>query len=1338
MKRRQAKPARQKRRRSNKDMVREYYRQKLFWTGHLGRGTDNNNKPQQTHNNKQIRKKKIARQLRRQARRRRKEPTNEDNNISNTNNNSGNINNNNSNANSNNNSNNSNETGEAASEPQSGNRHIRAAAARRVGGRRVTSAGARQGQTSERKKRRKGKRSNASSKFVHWNCCGAIGELALKRVIKEVKRVKADCAVLVETHRSEGQEEGFSVDGYCIYGIDNKGKGKRKGCDGVMIALACNVADAHIVTPTFVNSRLMMLEVRSKAVKSRSSRVYIAAYAPTNVASAEVKDAYYEALDKLMSKIPRYASVFMGVDANGQLGKEVEPGMGRVLGPHGRDVRNENGNRLVRFAQIHGLNVVNTKFDRVPDESYTHRRPPLERGGERTFVCLDYILTKQADVRHVENFKVIDLSAEQSDHLMLSIVIKGRISRSRTKPRQAPRTRRLNTSVLANSEKKALVQEAMNEVLAGLDVTADGPTEDILADWAEQTRNVIEECAGEEPKPIRLEDWFADSTMQQDYEMARARMMDKWRELKDSKKRWGSNNVVTREAKKTYNKSKNELRALLRERESLYWLAIANQLMELNRRKDSRGFHKYVKLASGQGPQVKKCSTMENGDGSFVVGADKIRERWAEYFFGLLNVSEEETSAIDESILEELEQRATNVGLGAVPTEGEVRLALGSMKNCKAPGPDRIPAEFLKLYLDSTESVQLLTELMGRVWKKKEVPQSWKLAVIKVIFKNKGGLTKCGNYRGVSLLDHAGKVLLKVVTARLTKYAEEQGLLPEEQSGFRPKRSTTDMLYVVQMLQEFGRVKNVPLFFCFIDLTKAYDTVNRRLLWKILAKAGLPQELIELIRAFHDGTQACVRFEGEDSASFSVNQGLRQGCVLAPLLFNLFFAAVLEVARKRILADETAANDLVKVKTCMSSHPWDVKTRNSAKPEDIEKLSLAELWSMLYADDAGIVSKSEAGLTSMMNIIVQATSQFGLTVSEDKTKTMYVAKEKELEVRRVKIAVSAGGQSYGQVEHFTYLGTKLSDGGGVSSEIATRISKTWGKWKARKKSLYQNKGVRPHVKLMMLKTEVIETLMYGCAAWTTNADDIAALNSTHYKLLIQTLGLWKKKETDRPRSYSSILKEYDCVSMEATLKWRRLKWAGSVIRMGDNRLPKIMMFGELVGGVRSRGGQIGQWRTELLGDMTDFGWIKKKWGGVTPTCWEKYKALVWKEEISVMAISPEDWTAALLKGEARFMSKWHAKEEAESKERGRLRMIDLIRLRVVVWGGLLGGWRPRTVDMVGWEDFEAKWNMVRQCKEVRELRIKKQQLEDFDKDVEEGRLVLSELEKLELEQATSR
>ena len=111
-----------------------------------------------------------------------------------------------------------------------------------------------------------------------------------------------------------------------------------------------------------------------------------------------------------------------------------------------------------------------------------------------------------------------------------------------------------------------------------------------------------------------------------------------------------------------------------------------------------------------------------------------------------------------------------------------------------------------------------------------------------------------------------------------------------------------------------------------------------------------------------------------------------------------------------------------------------------------------------------------------------------------------------------------------------------------------------------------------------------------------------------------------------------------------------------------------------------------------------------------------------------MAIKPEDWTAALIKGEIQFMNEWHAKEESESEERKRLRMIELTRLRVVVWGG----WRPRTEEMDGWEDFEAKWSMVRLCKEVRELRIKKQREEDFEREVEEGRLYLLELEELYL------
>ena len=170
----------------------------------------------------------------------------------------------------------------------------------------------------------------------------------------------------------------------------------------------------------------------------------------------------------------------------------------------------------------------------------------------------------------------------------------------------------------------------------------------------------------------------------------------------------------------------------------------------------------------------------------------------------------------------------------------------------------------------------------------------------RIVLHKKGDKTECGNYRGISLVSHAGKVLLKVVARRLSAYCEAKGLLPEEQCGFRPDRSTTDMMFVVRRLQEVGRKAGVSLHMCFVDLQKAYDTVDRTLLWQVLTRIGVPPQMIAVIRQFHDGMRACVRpDDGVCSDWFEVEQGLRQGCVLSPLLFNIFFAAVLNVVLQR-------------------------------------------------------------------------------------------------------------------------------------------------------------------------------------------------------------------------------------------------------------------------------------------------------------------------------------------------------------------------------------------------------------------------------------------------------
>ena len=108
---------------------------------------------------------------------------------------------------------------------------------------------------------------------------------------------------------------------------------------------------------------------------------------------------------------------------------------------------------------------------------------------------------------------------------------------------------------------------------------------------------------------------------------------------------------------------------------------------------------------------------------------------------------------------------------------------------------------------------------------------------------------------------HAGKVFLKIVANRLCDFCKEARILLEEQCGFRPQRSTTDMMFVVRRFQELGRTNNTSLKICFIDLAKAYDSVDRVLLWEVLARFGVPPRIIKVIRIFHDGMRARVQLD---------------------------------------------------------------------------------------------------------------------------------------------------------------------------------------------------------------------------------------------------------------------------------------------------------------------------------------------------------------------------------------------------------------------------------------------------------------------------------------------
>ena len=264
-------------------------------------------------------------------------------------------------------------------------------------------------------------------------------------------------------------------------------------------------------------------------------------------------------------------------------------------------------------------------------------------------------------------------------------------------------------------------------------------------------------------------------------------------------------------------------------------------------------------------------------------------------------------------IIEGLPQWPITHALVVESTENELIGALRSMASAKAVGPDDISIKLLKLEINHDPTVlREFHRVIKLVWHQRELPQRWRDAVILFLYKKKDNRIECGNYRGISLMVHASKILLKIVATRLSAYCEARNLLPVEECGFRPHRLTTDMMFAVRRLQELGRKARVPLFLRFTDLQKAYDSVDRPLLWQVLARFGVPPQMIELIRQFHDGMRVCVRNDdGRCSEWFEGAQGFRQGCVLSPMLFKVLFAAILLVALEIFSKDAGILADLI-------------------------------------------------------------------------------------------------------------------------------------------------------------------------------------------------------------------------------------------------------------------------------------------------------------------------------------------------------------------------------------------------------------------------------------------
>ena len=274
---------------------------------------------------------------------------------------------------------------------------------------------------------------------------------------------------------------------------------------------------------------------------------------------------------------------------------------------------------------------------------------------------------------------------------------------------------------------------------------------------------------------------------------------------------------------------------------------------------------------------------------------------------------------------------------------------------------------------------------------------------------------------------------------------------------------------------------------------------------------------------------------------------------------------------QRFLADAAITDNMVQLQRKEegekkgTSRTGKVDGRRGKEGEEVQRL-----WGTLYADDAGIVSRSSEGLERMMTVIVTACSSFGLTVSEAKTGVMC------LETKgggKVSFTINAAGQVYEQTIQFVYLGGAITANRDLSIEISRRLQRAWACFQRYKMEIYDRPGVRLRLKVGLLKAEVVETLLHGCMTWSQKKPDYDRLRRVHRSMLLRCLGWRKRKRDDQTLSYADALAKTDSESVEAIVRKRRILFAGFVARMGEERLPQRVMFGEFVGGKGYSGGQ---------------------------------------------------------------------------------------------------------------------------------------------------------------------
>ncbi len=291
------------------------------------------------------------------------------------------------------------------------------------------------------------------------------------------------------------------------------------------------------------------------------------------------------------------------------------------------------------------------------------------------------------------------------------------------------------------------------------------------------------------------------------------------------------------------------------------------------------------------------------------------------------------------------------------------------------------------------------------------------------------------------------------------------------------------------------------------------------------------------------------------SESFEVNIGVKQGCVLAPVLFNILLSAITCLFH-RVMGHE----DGVHVEYRLDGSLFNIR-RLQART----KTKTRHICELQYADDCAILAHSPDSMQHALNTISSLYQSFGLQVNTQKTKVMFHL----FTPAPIHPSFHINSVPLKTVDHFTYLSSTLSSCCSLDTEIHTRINKASSSFGRLRSRVFENRNLKVSTKVAVYNAVCLSTLLYGAESWTPYRQQITNLEAFHIRCLQKILNLsWEDRIP-----HTVILRNTDSICMEAAVAKKHLRWLGHTIRMPEHRLPRQVLYSQLMGAKRSAGGQ---------------------------------------------------------------------------------------------------------------------------------------------------------------------